>query len=163
VRASPLTPLPSAAPLGEMLLAMVDHGIHHLPLVREGRLVGIITDTDLLRHESRHPLFVRRQLDRAADPEGLAADGREVTAAAVRLISAGSPAGDVTRFLASAQDALYIRVARDGEATLGPPPCPYALLVLGSGARGEPTLRSDQDHALVLADTTPAHAAARRL
>jgi CBS domain-containing protein len=160
VMSAPLHTMPSDATLGEMLLTMVDHGIHHLPLVREGRLVGIITDTDLLRHESRHPLFVRRQLDRAADPEGLAAYAREVTAAAVRLIGAGSPAGDVTRFLASAHDALYIRIARDGEATLGPPPCPYALLVLGSGARGEPTLRSDQDHALVLADDPPADAAA---
>ena len=65
----------------------------------------------------------------------LAAYAREVAAAAVRLIGAGSPAGDVTRFVASAHDALYVRVARDGEAALGPPPCPYALLVLGSGAR----------------------------
>jgi CBS domain-containing protein len=160
VMTAPLRTVPAEATLGEVLLAMVDHGIHHLPLVREGQLVGIITDTDLLRHESRHPLFVRRQLDRAAEPEGLAAYAGEVTAAAVRLVAAGSPAGDVTRFLASAHDALYVRVARDGEAALGPPPCPYALLILGSGARGESTLRTDQDHALVLADNPPAAAEA---
>jgi CBS domain-containing protein len=156
----PLQTMPAEASLGEVLLCMVDRGIHHLPLVAEGQLVGIVTDTDLLRHESRHPLFVRRQLDRAAEPEGLAAYAGEVTGAAVRLIAAGSPAGDVTRFVASAHDALYARVAGDGEAVLGPPPCPYALLVLGSGARGEPTLRTDQDHALVLADDPPADAAA---
>jgi CBS domain-containing protein len=160
VMSAPLQTMPANATLGEVLLAMVDHGIHHLPLVREGQLVGMVTDTDLLRHESRHPLFVRRQLDRAATPEGLAAYAGEVTAAAARLIAAGSPVGDVTRFLASAQDALYVRVARDAETTLGPPPCPYALLILGSGARGEPTLRSDQDHALVLADDPSADAAA---
>ena len=95
--------MPAEASLGEVLLAMVDRGIHHLPLVREGRLVGMVTDTDLLRHESRHPLFVRRQLDRAASPEDLAVWAGEVTAAAVRLIGSGSPAGEVTRFLASAQ------------------------------------------------------------
>jgi CBS domain-containing protein len=160
VMTAPLHTMPAETSLGEVLLAMVDRGIHHLPLVREGRLVGMVTDTDLLRHESRHPLFVRRQLDRAASPEDLAVWAGEVTAAAVRLIGSGSPAGEVTRFLASAHDALYVRVARDGEAALGPPPCPYALLVLGSGARGEPTLRSDQDHALVLADDPPADAAA---
>ena len=160
VMTAPLYTMAAEATLGEVLLSMVDRGIHHLPLVREGQLVGMVTDTDLLRHESRHPLFVRRQLDRVAEPEGLAAYAGEVTAAAVRLIGAGSPAGDVTRFLASSQDALYARVARDGEAALGPPPCPYALLILGSGARGEPTLRSDQDHALVLADNPPVDAAA---
>jgi CBS domain-containing protein len=155
VMTAPLQTMPAEATLGEVLLAMVDRGIHHLPLVSEGQLVGMVTDTDLLRHESRHPLFVRRQLDRAADQEGLAAYAGEVTAAAVHLIGSGTPAGDVTRFLASAQDALYTRVVRDGEAALGPPPCPYALLILGSGARGEPTLRTDQDHALVLADNPP--------
>jgi CBS domain-containing protein len=158
VMTAPLRTMPASATLGEVLLVMVDRGIHHLPLVSEGRLVGMVTDTDLLRHESRHPLFVRRQLDRAADEEGLAAYAGEVAAAAVRLIEAGSPASDVTRFLAGAHDALYARVVRDGEAVLGPPPCRYALLVLGSGARGEPTLRTDQDHALVLADDPPAGA-----
>jgi CBS domain-containing protein len=155
VMSVPLHTMPADATLGEVLLAMVDRGIHHLPLAREGRLVGMVTDTDLLRHESRHPLFVRRQLDRAAEPKGLAAYAGEVTAAAVRLIGSGSPAGDVTRFIASAHDALYVRVARNAEAALGPPPCPYALLVLGSGARFEPTLRTDQDPALVLADDPP--------
>src|SRR5215218_2088163 len=158
VMSAPLRTMPAEARLGEVLLVMVDHGIHHLPLTSQGRLVGMVTDTDLLRFESRHPLFVRRQLDRAATPADLAAYAGEVTKAAVRLVAAGSPAGDVTRFVASAHDALYLRVVRDGEAALGPPPCPYALLVLGSGARGEPTLRTDQDHALVLADDAPAGA-----
>jgi hypothetical protein len=49
---------------------------------------------------------------------------------------------------------------RDAEAALGPPPCPYALLVVGSGARRESTLRTDQDHALVLADDAPPGAGA---
>ena len=158
VMTAPLQTMPAEATLGEVLLAMVDRGIHHLPLTREGQLVGMVTDTDLLRHESRHPLFVRRQLDRATGPEDLPAYAREVAVAAVRLIEVGSPAGDVTRFVASAHDALYVRAARDGETALGPPPCPYALLVLGSGARRESTLRTDQDHALVLADDPPAGA-----
>jgi CBS domain-containing protein len=155
VMTTPLRTMPAEASLGEVLLAMVDRGIHHLPLVWEGQLIGMVTDTDLLQHESRHPLFVRRRLDRATDPQDLPAYAREVAAAAVRLVEAGSPAGDVTRFVAGAHDALYVRAARDGEAVLGPPPCPYALLVLGSGARREPTLRTDQDHALVLADDPP--------
>jgi CBS domain-containing protein len=155
VMTTPLHTMPAEASLGELLLAMVDRGIHHLPLIRHGRLMGMVTDTDLLRHQSRHPLLVRRLLDRASGPEELAAYAREVTAAAARLVRTGAPAGDVTRFVASAHDALVVRTVRDAEAALGPPPCPYALLVLGSGARREPTLRSDQDHALVLADDPP--------
>jgi CBS domain-containing protein len=152
VMTTPLHTIPADSTLGEVLLAMVDRGIHHLPLTRQGRLVAMVTDTDLLRRESHHPLLLRRQLDRAAGPEELAAYAAEVTAAAARLVGAGTPAADVTRFVTSAYDALYVRAARDAEAALGPPPCPYALLVLGSGARRENTLRTDQDHALVVAD-----------
>jgi CBS domain-containing protein len=157
VMTTPLHTIPADSTIGEVLLAMVDLGIHHLPLTRQGRLAGIVTDTDLLRRESEsdHRLLLRRQLDRAPGPEELAAFAREVTSAAARLVGTGTPAADVTRFLTSAHDALYVRAARDGEAALGPPPCPYALLVLGSGARRESTLRTDQDHALVVADGAP--------
>jgi CBS domain-containing protein len=155
VMTTPLHTIPADNTIGEVVLAMVDRGIHHLPLTRQGRLVGIVTDTDLLRRESHHPLLLRRQLDRAAGPEELAASAREVTTAAARLVREGTPPADVTGFLSSAHDALYVRAARDGEAALGPPPCPYALLVLGSGARRESTLRTDQDHALVVADAAP--------
>jgi len=158
VMTTPLRTIPADSTIGEVVLAMADRGIHHLPLTRQGRLVGMVTDTDLLRRASHHPLLVRRQLDRAAGPEELAASAREVTTAAARLVGAGTPAADVTRFLTSAHDALYVRAARDGEAALGPPPCPYALLVLGSGGRRESTLRTDQDHALVVADGAPAGA-----
>jgi CBS domain-containing protein len=155
VMTTPLHTMPAEASLGELLLVMVDRGIHHLPLTRNGRLMGMVTDTDLLRHQSHDPLLIRRQLDRASGPEELAAYARDVTAAAARLVRTGAPAGDVTRFVASAHDALYVRAVRDAEAALGPPPCPFALLILGSGARREPTLRTDQDHALVLADDPP--------
>ena len=73
VMTTPLHTMPADSTLGEVLLAMVDRGIHHLPLTRQGRLVGMVTDTDLLRRESHHPLLVRRQLERAAGPEELAA------------------------------------------------------------------------------------------
>ena len=155
VMTTPVHTIPADSTIGEVMLAMVDRGIHHLPLTRRGRLVGIVTDTDLLRRESHHPLLVRRQLEQATGPEELAAYAREVTAAAARLVVAGTPPADITRFLTSAYDALYVRAARDGEAALGPAPCPYALLVLGSGARRESTLRTDQDHALVVADGAP--------
>ena len=101
------------------------------------------------------PLPLRDWPHWAAGPEALAACGRQADMAVARLVRAGNPAGMVTRFLASVHDGLYAGAARDAEAALGPPPCPYALLVLGSGARQESALGSDQDHALVLAGNAP--------
>jgi len=58
VMTTPLHTVPADSTIGEVVLAMVDRGIHHLPLTRQGRLVGIVTDTDLLRRES-HPSAAR--------------------------------------------------------------------------------------------------------
>jgi signal-transduction protein with cAMP-binding, CBS, and nucleotidyltransferase domain len=87
-----VTPSRPTATIGEVMLAMVDRGIHHLPLSRQGRLVGIVSDTDLLRRESHQALLVRRQLERADGPEELAAYAREVTTVAARLGRGRDPA-----------------------------------------------------------------------
>jgi CBS domain-containing protein len=152
VMTTPLITAQADATVAEMLLAMVDRGIHHLPVTEAGRLLGMVTDTDLLRHESRHPLFLRRRLERAGDREDLAAYATEVRASMARLVDAETPVDDIGRLAGSAQDALVARVLGDAERRLGPPPAPYAFLVVGSHARLEATLHTDQDHAIALAD-----------
>ncbi|HEX8133824.1 MAG TPA: CBS domain-containing protein, partial [Actinomycetes bacterium] len=84
VMTTPLVTTQADATVAEMLLAMVDRGIHHLPVTEAGRLLGMVTDTDLLRHESRHPLFPRHRLERAGDREDLAAYAAEVRASVAR-------------------------------------------------------------------------------
>jgi CBS domain-containing protein len=159
VMSTPVITATADATVAEMLLTMVEEGIHHLPVGEAGQLIGMVTDTDLLRHESRHPLFLRRRLDHPG-PADLVAYAEEVRLAAMRLIDAGTPVDDLGRITGSAWDGLVTRVLRDAEARLGAPPAPYAFLVLGSQARLEATLHSDQDHVLVLADDSGAEAEA---
>jgi CBS domain-containing protein len=152
VMTTPLITAQADSTVAEMLLMMVDRGIHHLPVTEAGRLVGMVTDTDLLRHESRHPLFLRRRLEQAGGHEDLSAYAAEVRASVARLVDAEVPVDDIGRLAGSAQDALVARILRDAEQRLGTPPAPYAFMVLGSHARLEATLHTDQDHALALAD-----------
>jgi CBS domain-containing protein len=152
VMTTPLITAQADSTVAEMLLTMVDRGIHHLPVTDAGQLVGMVTDTDLLRHESRHPLFLRRRLERAGGDQDLAAYADEVRASVARLVDAETPVDDIGRLSGSAQDALVGRILRNAEQQLGPPPAPYAFVVLGSHARLEATLHTDQDHALALAD-----------
>jgi CBS domain-containing protein len=53
--------------------------------------------------------------------------------------------------LADHYDRVTIEALAEAEDRLGAPPAPYAWLTLGSHARREPSLASDQDNALVLA------------
>jgi len=152
IMSTPLITAQADSTMAELLLMMVDRGIHHLPVTEAGRLVGIVTDTDLLRHESRHPLFLRRRLERAGDHEDLVAYAADVRESVARLVDSETPVDDIGRLAGSAQDALVARILRDAERRLGPPPAPYAFMVLGSHARLEATLHTDQDHAIALAD-----------
>jgi CBS domain-containing protein len=68
------------------------------------------------------------------------------------LLNSGARASAAGRMVTAAYDALQARLLRDAEAELGPPPCPYAWLVLGSAGRCEQTPHTDQDNALVYAD-----------
>jgi CBS domain-containing protein len=77
-----------------------------------------------------------------------------LAAAAQNLAEQGLGAAAVGRAIAVANDALTVRLLRLIEAQLGPPPCSYAWLALGSGGRREESLHSDQDNAVVYREVT---------
>ncbi|MFV9503286.1 MAG: DUF294 nucleotidyltransferase-like domain-containing protein [Oscillochloridaceae bacterium umkhey_bin13] len=144
----------------EGLLMMLERGIHHLPITEGNRIIGIVTHTDILRRQSRSPLFLPRQLERAAGLEELRHYTDQIADAVAALLDAGAHATDIGRVVAVARDALHRRLLSEAESALGPPPVPYAWLVVGSEGRIEQTLRTDQDNALVYADHAPPEAAA---
>jgi CBS domain-containing protein len=155
VMTAPVHSLPATALVFEGLLAMLEHGIHHLPLTAAGQIVGMVTHTDLMRQQSNSPLFLPRLLQRATSPAELQHYANHVADTIGTLLDAGARSGDVGRVVALAHDALLVRLLRDAEARLGPPPCAYAWLVLGSEGRYEQTFRTDQDNGLIYADDGP--------
>ncbi|HBH40976.1 MAG TPA: hypothetical protein DDW26_03570, partial [Rhizobiales bacterium] len=68
------------------------------------------------------------------------------------LVQAGLKAPDIGRVLALNCDAVTARLLDFAIARHGPAPCAWAWLALGSVARRELTLASDQDNALAYAD-----------
>jgi CBS domain-containing protein len=71
------------------------------------------------------------------------------------LLESGARTEHITRIMATVSDAILVRLIELAEAALGPPPAPYSFLVLGSAARGEQTLATDQDNAIVYTDVAP--------
>ncbi len=139
----------------EALLLMLERKVHHIPITENGNVIGVVTDTDILRRQSRSPLFLADQLWRARTTADLRAYADQVTTTVGALLDTGARVSDIGQVVAVAHDALLVRLLRDAETDLGPPPCPYAWLVLGSEGRHEQTLRTDQDNALVYADHAP--------
>ncbi len=74
-------------------------------------------------------------------------------------LAAGVDALDVTGAVADANDSLTRRLLGLAESHLGPPPCRYVWLALGSHGRREQVLSSDQDSAIAYEATSPHEAA----
>lgn len=142
----------------EVLLELVRRNIHHLPLLDDGRVVGMITATDLLRLEQANPVHLVGEVSRAEDIAAVADVAGRLAPLVESLVRQGSSAYDMGRVVTTVGDAIERRLLELAEAELGPPPVPYAWVTLGSRARFEQALAPDQDHALVLHDdATPDH------
>ena len=89
VMTRPLKTLDSDAPVFKAMHLMLEEHIHHLALVEEGKIVALISSTDLLRHEATSAFYLRRTLDSVEDPAAIAHYSREV---------AGNSAGTLPRW-----------------------------------------------------------------
>jgi CBS domain-containing protein len=159
VMSRPVKVLAAEAPIHEALLVMLDQDIHHVPVTRAGRIVAMVTDKDLLRRQARGPLLLMERIKTLAGPESLHGYARDLAATAAAMVAEDVDPVRIARVIASLNDTLTGQLVRLAEEELGPPPCDYAWLALGSEGRMEQVLATDQDNALAYADaTTEAHA-----
>jgi CBS domain-containing protein len=104
----------------------------------------------------RHtPFAVKSAIERAGSPEAVADAAGELPNVVETLVGASADPVDVGHVVALAIDAMTRRLLDLAIEREGEPPAPWAWLALGSAARREQALRTDQDHALVY-DADPA-------
>lgn len=148
----PLHTVPERTPLYEAWRLLLDASVHHLPVTREDEIVGVVTATDLLRHNAHGPLALLWQVERLSSREELEGYGDRVAQMTSALLAGRLDALSIAGFVARLNDALLARILRWAEADLGVPPAPWAWIVFGSEGRMEQTLLTDQDNALIFAD-----------
>ena len=74
--------------------------------------------------------------------------GRQLRKTACAMVGEGADASVVGRLVALTIDAMTCRLIELAIARLGEPPVPWSWLALGSAARLEQAIATDQDHAL---------------
>jgi CBS domain-containing protein len=141
--------VPADAMAGEVLLRMLERGFHHFPVAdAEGRIVGVVTDTDLMGIGRDTPFALKSAIERAADPAAVASALRGLPRVVGALVDASADPVDVGHVVGFSIDAATRRLLELATAELGEAPATWAWLALGSAARQEQALRTDQDHAL---------------
>lgn len=151
IMTSPLVTLPEDALLYEGLLIMKQKSISHLGLTGPDRKIRrVVGMEDMGEMQLNMVGFLIREIESAEEVEQIARHYRRLPLLARALIESGSNTRNLNRIITSVADAIHERLIKLAIEELGPAPCNYAFMVLGSLGRMEQTLATDQDNALIL-------------
>ena len=139
----------------DAVIDLLDAGADHLVVVDPLRgVLGVLSAADLMGVETRSPFALRHAILRAADEDELVAAAQNLRRLFLALLDAGLVSVDIGRVLSLQFDTFTVRLLDLALEAHGPAPVPWAWLALGSAARREFTLGSDQENALAYADST---------
>lgn len=134
----------------EAMLLMLRHNLHHLPVLTQQTPIGVIAIADMIRHESNNSLFIVSSIYQQKTVADLAQLQTAVQACFVRMVNEDANSQMIGSAMATIGRSFKQRLLELAEQRLGPPPIPYCFLALGSMARDEQLIVTDQDNALIL-------------
>jgi CBS domain-containing protein len=136
----------------EALLRMIRYSVHHLLVIDNGRLKGVITNHDLMMLQGTSPVSVAREIESQQTVDGLIPLSKKTNKLIDLLLKEGAKASNISRVITEINDRLVRKVLEITERRLGTPPVKYCWVVFGSEGRKEQTFKTDQDNAIIYED-----------
>jgi CBS domain-containing protein len=142
----------SQATVFDATLLMTRSGYHHLPVVDDGKVVGIITASDLMLAKQNDPVYLVQHISRQNDVAGLSGVVETLPNLLVEWVGAQTRARQISHIFTAISDAITSRLIELAIEEYGPAPVPFCWLGFGSQARGEQLLGADQDNGLLISN-----------
>ncbi len=142
----------SRATLFDATLLMTREACHHLPVVDQGRVVGIVTTSDLMLAKQNDPVYLVQHISRQMDVSSLKTVVETMPNMLVEWAAEGVKPGQISRILTAISDAVTARLIELAVEQWGPAPVAFCWLGFGSQARGEQLIGADQDNGLLISD-----------
>jgi len=136
----------------EAALMMMQGNIHHLPVISNSGLLGMVSRSDFMRLETEHPLYLVSDIGKQSTAEGVVEACRRLPGLIVGQIESDANGEQLGKIITMITDTVTRQLLRIAESRYGPPPCAYAWVALGSQGRFEQSAKSDQDNAFVLSN-----------
>ncbi len=146
--------------LGQALVSMIRSNTKYLIVMERGKLVGIITMVDIAKTRSTGSLLLPHDIESQQNYKGLSVMSREIDKILSALIAEKSAVHDIFEIMSELHERLTRRVIQLSEERMklegwGAPPVDYCWINMGSAARYEQALRTDQDNAMIYEDPQP--------
>src|SRR5690554_4712668 len=137
----------------EAMLTMLHNNVHHLPVIDGEEVRGVIALADIVRYESQSSLYLVSNIFHQQHVKGLKKISLDVRDSFVRMVNEDANSHMIGSAMAGIGRSFTQRLLELGEEKLGPPPVPYCFMALGSMARDEQLVVTDQDNAMILDDS----------
>ena len=161
---SPVRALAPEATAAEAAVLMAQHGIRHVIVEHEGRLVGVVSERDLFSLQRTSMRGIVQSVDRASSESDLAGAAGEIRSLAGNLFAQGVAAEPLIRLIATLNDRLTCRILDIAARRHDLAGIRICWISLGSEGRLEQTFATDQDNGILFAaDGIPADEARARL
>lgn len=135
-------------------LLMSREGIRHVPVTRDGAVVGLVSERDLFALQRLSLKQVSTSIRAAADLPTLKLVAQDIRRFARNLLGQGVQARQLTTLISHLNDTLTQRLLEMQAPVHGVALDRVCWLALGSEGRSEQTVATDQDNALLLPDGT---------
>ena len=156
VMSSPIVSIADNALLFEALLSLRENDVTHIAIAdASGQLTGLISHEELLQVQQNTTAFLMRQIQLAEHADDLIQYVRKTTGIVKVLEQSGAKTRNITRIITAITDAVTRRFIELAIKESGKPPAAFAFIALGSEGRGEQSLATDQDNALIYQDSLP--------
>ncbi len=136
----------------EALIEMMNRQVHYLSVEWNGKMVGVVTDRDIMVIPGNSPLDLLRQVGSQRSIEGLYELSERAPLVVRSLIEEGAKASHITRVITVVNDHILERLLDLMKNEMGPAPVPFCWMVTGSEGRKEQTFKTDQDNAIMYED-----------
>lgn len=135
---------------------MSRYGIRHIPVTKDGFAIGLVSEHDLFAIQKQSLKSVSSAIRAANDIDALQSSAKDIRKLAQVLLGQGLNARQLTELISHLNDVLTERIIiiKGGEHKIDL--SSLCWISLGSEGRGEQTIATDQDNALILRNGTSA-------
>lgn len=150
---SPVISINQGALLYEAVLLFREHGISHLMVTNNNnQIYGNVSYLKCLEMQNNSLTFLLQEIQNCDVISDMRNIYNKVPVLIQAIFTSTDNINSVSRIITSIADAINKRVIEMAIAEIGQPPCQFAFIAMGSEGRGEQTLKTDQDNAIIFAE-----------
>lgn len=162
VMTAPVVTMPGSATANEALARMAERAIRQIVVTDGAKLLGVVNERDFFALQRVSMRQVVEGVREATSVDRLVEVAADVRRLAENLLAQGVGAEPLTRTISSINDAMTRRVLEIALESHDVTDLDWCWLALGSEGRGEQTLATDQDNAIVFQPVDAGAAEAER-